>query len=970
MSIHIDKKFEFPGSISHASPRLKFTILHMYLKINPDFEKKQLLDCEERLLLKAKQNINEITLDIAELKIKQIGSDNIKIEKYQTFEKEDKLIIKFKDIVKKDFEFDIQIKYSAGYQLSSGNPDITFKSPRSGFHFIIPDSSYGSSAIQSWTQGETMESRYWFPCIDDPQVKFTREIEVIAPDDEYLVISNGTYEKDGNTWKWKESTPNPAYLTSIVIGKFHKYEDTSRNISLEYYWPKDIPNGYDPMLTFGETPQMMDFFQEYLDTQYPYEKYWQVAVDKFEFGGMENTSCSTLTSNILHDSRASLDYSRDIIVVAHELAHQWFGDLVTCKNWSHIWLNEGFANYFESLYWKHRYRQKYHDKDTNDDFLYKIMQMTDDYIDEANSLYKRPIVTNIYKHPDELFDSHSYEKGGLVLYMLSNLIGEDNFKKVIKKYLDIYKKHITETEDFQKICEDIYGEDLQQFFYQWLYTAGHPELEIQFSLEKERSQEGQIRKIKVKVTQIQQKDFIFSFPLEMRLVCANYKNGEILVDKIENIEINKKVTDYTFKKEINSDAIIEWISIDPKLKVLKEIKSIIINNQNKQFNLTDILEKPLKSDKTTIAERISSLRLLKDCYTKEIVGLVKDVILTDRFYGVSVEAANVLGSYHDKKNYIKDNDAYEGLEKCLINKNFLNLSPQIKRSIISNIGLFERKETLELKDNDQNFLLKTLLDDKSYAVGHATATTIGKCIKHLSNGDQYKLQMVNELKDKINLSTFQDQIAQGAINGLRELANDENIDLVHEIAMLLIHKSSKFDSNSNLTNRYYVRAAAILALGKFLVTKNEKIVNDTIMKAKAEKMNKEVFEHLLKLLSDESRRIKNNVCTALADKDAKVTKPTVQLTKSIESLQSIAEKDVDGFVRRVAEVNLNLIREWLKEWTATPPELEINIRKEVAPKKKEEIPDEEKEEVRKERSEKNNEYERIQRTASKDVLEY
>jgi hypothetical protein len=456
----------------------------------------------------------------------------------------------------------------------------------------------------------------------------------------------------------------------------------------------------------------------------------------------------------------------------------------------------------------------------------------------------------------------------------------------------------------------------------------------------------------------------------MRLVCTNHKNGEILVDQIENIEINKKVTDYIFKKEINSDAIIEWISIDPKLKVLKEIKSIIINNQDKQFNLTNILEKPLKSDKTTIAEKISSLRLLKDCYTKETVGLVKDVILTDRFYGVSVEAANVLGSYHDKKNYIKDNDAYESLEKCLINKNFLNLSPQIKRSIISNIGLFERKETLELKDNDENFLLKVLLDDKSYALGHATATTIGKCIKHLSNRDQYKLQMVNELKDKINLSTFQDQIAQGAINGLRELANDENIDLVHEIAILLIHKSSKFDSNSNLTNRYYVRAAAILALGKFLVTKNEKISNDTIMKAKAEKMNKEVFEHLLKLLSDESRRIKNNVCTALADEDAKVTKPTTQLTKSIESLQSIAEKDVDGFVRRVAELNLNLIREWLKEWTTTPPELEINIRKEVVPKKKEEMPDEEKGEVRKEESEKNNQYERIQRTANKNVLEY
>lgn len=148
MSVHIDKKFEFPGSISHFSSRLKFTILHMYLKINPDFEKKQLLDCEEKLIMKAKQNINEITLDIAELKIKQIWSENIKIEKYETFEEEDKLIIKFKDIVKKDFQFDIQIKYSAGYQLSE-NSNITFKSPRSGFHFIVPDSSYGSSACQS-----------------------------------------------------------------------------------------------------------------------------------------------------------------------------------------------------------------------------------------------------------------------------------------------------------------------------------------------------------------------------------------------------------------------------------------------------------------------------------------------------------------------------------------------------------------------------------------------------------------------------------------------------------------------------------------------------------------------------------------------------------------------------------------------------------------------------------------------------
>ena len=149
-----------------------------------------------------------------------------------------------------------------------------------------------------------------------------------------------------------------------------------------------------------------------------------------------------------------------------------------------------------------RYINKYNNKKTNNEFLYKIIQTIEDYFDEANSLYKRPIVTNLYKHPDELFDSHSYEKGGLVLYMLSNLMGEENFKKAIKKYLDTYRESIATTEDFQKVCEDIYGEDLQQFFKQWLYTAGHPELEIQFSLIEEKNQEEkQIKKIKSKIKQ-------------------------------------------------------------------------------------------------------------------------------------------------------------------------------------------------------------------------------------------------------------------------------------------------------------------------------------------------------------------------------------------------------------------------------------------------------------------------------------
>jgi aminopeptidase N len=1001
MSNVADKKFDFPGSILHFSPRLKFTILHMYLRIKPNFEKKQLLDCKQKIKIKALQDIKEIILDIAELKINKVSSDNVQIVKEEEEEKnngisqkDDKLEIKFKNTIKEKTEFEVEIDYSCGYY--SNKDGSYYNSPRSGFHFIAPDrlDQSSSSAYQSWTQGETVEARYWFPCIDDPQVKFTREIEVIAPNDEYYVISNGTYKRKGNIWKWNEITPIPSYLTSLVIGKFSKQEDSNGKVPLEYYWPTNIPKNYDPMLTFGETPQIIKFFEYYLETKYPYDKYWQIAVDKFEFGGMENTNCTTLTSDILHDKRASLDYSRDIIIVAHELAHQWFGDLITCKDWSHIWLNEGFASYFEILYWKHKFKNKSNNnKKANDEFFYKIIHTIQDYLDEADNLYKRPIVTSLYKHPDELFDSHSYGKGALVLYMLSNLMGEENFKKAIKKYLHIYRESIATTEDFQKVCEDIFGEDLKQFFKQWLYIAGHPELEIQFSLiHDEKNQEGKlIKKIKMKITQVQKDGFeFFSFPLEVRLVCSDKE--KIIIDSTENIQISKKETDYTFKKEIpttTDTTIIKWISIDPQLKILKEIKSITIVNQDEKFNLFDILKNQIENnDITTISEKMVSLHLLKDCYNKKTVELLKNVILADPFYGIAIEAANVLGSYHDKKNYIKDNDAYDALEKCIKHGDFLKLAPQTKRAIITNIGLFERANILKVKNENNIPFLESLLDDKSYFVENAAATAIGKSIKNLPKGHQIKEKMIEKLKDKIvNSLTFQDQLAQGAINGIRELANDENVDLVEDLAELLIRKSSKFDSKSNdVANRYFIRSAATLALGKFLTTHNEQVLNDKVKKEKINKTNKRILDHLLTLLKDERRRVKINACTALADKDAKVTKPTKQIIKSIDALQVVAEEDVDGFVRRNAEVNLNLIRGWLKEWTDTPPTLEIKIRKEVVVEaegvnkmKEKEVKEEEEKNIEKIKDERkeheviienDKKYEEIQKAARKERLEY
>ena len=176
MSLAIDKKFEFPGSIVHFSPRLKFTIIHMYLKITPNFQTKQLLNCHQNLKIKALQDIKEIILDVAELNIHKVSSEDVQIEEGNRIsEKEDKFVINFKNIVKEKTEFEVDIDYSCGYYFNNDKEELYYNSPRSGFHFILPNQlDKTSSAYQSWTQGETMESRYWFPCIDDSQVKFTR----------------------------------------------------------------------------------------------------------------------------------------------------------------------------------------------------------------------------------------------------------------------------------------------------------------------------------------------------------------------------------------------------------------------------------------------------------------------------------------------------------------------------------------------------------------------------------------------------------------------------------------------------------------------------------------------------------------------------------------------------------------------------------------------------------------------------
>lgn len=679
------RKFALSGSKAHYAPSLAFVVSHMRLSIEPDF-KGQSISCDQELEVTAIQDTDSLDLDAAELDIKSVSVGGKKLSFRQS---DNKLLIRLAKPLKEGDKAKVAIAYSA--------------KPRKGFYFIAPDKHYPDKHIEAWTQGETEESRHWFPCIDHPQIKFTTDIAVIVPEG-FVAIANGRPGKveKGKKWRyqWASDSPQPAYLTSIVAGKYVEINEGS----LYYYVPPEM--AHDAKRTFDRTGDMVAFFEEYLGTKYPFEKYAQVCVQDFVYGGMENSSCTTLTVDTLHDKKAHTDFTSDYLV-SHELAHQWFGDLVTCRDWQHIWLNEGFATYCEALYWEVS-RGK-------DEFHYYVLQTADDYLEEAASRYMRPIVTKTYKHPDELFDRHTYEKAGTVLHMLRHHVGDAHFRRALKTYLQRFGGGAAETDDLRRIMELETGKSLQQFFDQWLYREGHPELKVEFSASGKTA--------KIKVEQVQHGE-PFAFPLEIRLVFARG-------DKVHTFDISDKESAF----QIPLDREVEWFSIDPEFKVLKTVALKAPK---------EMLIKQLQQGKTVI-ERIEAARALKDGSADAVIDALYKTVMAD-FWAVAAEAAGALG-------LIRTDSSYAALKKCVKVEH-----PKARRAVIKAIGDFKRQETIDL--------VRPYLHDESYFVESEAMTSIGRTRSK---------EAIPILKKGVETSSFQNIVAQGAIAGLKEFDDNKEI---------------------------------------------------------------------------------------------------------------------------------------------------------------------------------------------------
>ncbi len=361
-------------------------------------------------------------------------------------------------------QLDVSVEYAA--------------TPRRGLYFLEPDESYPHRPRQVWSQCQEEDARHFIPCHDKPHVKMTTEVKVRVPEG-WFALSNGELVEKAApagapaSFHYRLDEPHPSYLLTLVAGEFTELRAQADGVPLAYYVPKGLEA--DGARSFGRTPDMVKHFSEITGVPYPWSRYSQIVVSDFIFGGMENTTATTMYEYVVYDERASLDVTSDDLV-AHELAHQWFGDYVTCRDWPDAWLNEGFATYME-----HVFREKHLG---TDEYYYGLKADLDAYVAEAQGRYRRPIVCREYDAPLDLFDRHLYEKGGLVLHLLRVELGDALFWGGIKLYLTRHARGIVETRDLQRALEDASGRSLGRFFEQWVFQPGHPDLEVELRWEQ------------------------------------------------------------------------------------------------------------------------------------------------------------------------------------------------------------------------------------------------------------------------------------------------------------------------------------------------------------------------------------------------------------------------------------------------------------------------------------------------------
>lgn len=520
-----------------------------------------------------------------------------------------------------------------------------------GLYFINPKGLDKNTPQQIWTQGETEGNSIWFPTIDKPNQKTTNEITMTVPA-KYLTLSNGLLMSKKNnadgtrTDTWKMNLPHAPYLLFMAVGDYAVIKDKYKSKEISYYVEKEYSAVAKKI--FGLTPEMIAYYSRITGVDFPWPKYAQITGREYIFGAMENTSATLHGSDIQQDARQLIDHNSWEGVIAHELFHQWFGDYVTTESWSNTTVNESFADYGETLWNEYKYG-----KDAGIEQNYKGIAA---YLSEPSNA-ENNLVRFSYNSVIEMFDQVSYQKGGAILNMLRNYVGDSAFFKSINLYLTNNKFKSAEATNLRLAFEEVTGKDLNWFWNQWYYGSGHPKLDISYKYNTEK-------KIgTVFITQTQPGK-TFKLPLAIDV----YEGSE---KRRYNVWMNNKVDTFSFVTTsqpalINVDGDKILVGEKQDHKTLKEL----IHQYTYAGNYVDRLEaidsiaahqtEPLAQDflKTALKDKSSDLRIrvlgkldVKDIVVKQAFEpFIKNIASNDQKSLVRAKAIEVLGKYKKPEN--------------------------------------------------------------------------------------------------------------------------------------------------------------------------------------------------------------------------------------------------------------------------------------------------------------------------------
>jgi aminopeptidase N len=684
-------------------------VVHIDLHLRPDFATKTLVGACTQTVAAIEDGVHRVRLDAIDMDIDFVRAGDVDLA----------FAVTSRDVsvtFARPLGANERLSFTIGYRVVA---------PRRGLYFI-------DRPQQLWSQCQDQDARCWFPCFDHPGQKQTTSATIVVPVGMFA-LGNGALVERANfgettVYRYEQRQPHATYLVTLVAGEFAEIAQAHPRLPIWYYVERG--RELDGERAFGNTPRMIDCFEATLGVPYPYERYSQIAVAEFIFGGMENTAATTQTDRTLHDARAHLDFSSDPLV-SHELAHQWFGDLVTCRDWSQAWLNEGFATYFEAVW-----------REANlgwDEYLYDVYTLVQQYLDEDRERYRRPIVCNVYRDPIELFDAHLYQKAGAVLHMLRGELGWERMRRALGRYVRDNAQKNVETIDLVRAIEAATGRNTRAYFEQWIDRGGHPQVHVSSRWDADG---------KLAIVEIEQRQAIdaqhpaYRFSIDVGFVhgrpdaIATDQGDEPLVGEQRfRFQIEREHERFALPFETEPDLV----RIDPGAYVL----GVMTYDFETEMNVAIVRAEP------SPVSRIRAAKALGRDSSRRADEALAAALAQEPFWAVAAEVASVLGEMRSPA------------ARVALLANRAHPHAKVRRAVADALGRY--------RDADVAAALLEMLADPSYFVVAAAYEALGKTRDP---------RAFAALADGITTTSWNDTIESGAARGLAETADERALPLL------------------------------------------------------------------------------------------------------------------------------------------------------------------------------------------------